>query len=575
MRKMLYTARFVAGMLLVGAIRAKALDYAWTNSAGGEFGTAGNWDPAGPPGSGDTAIFSQGSGTRARITFPAGTTTTAGLKLHKSNSENQYEFAIANGGVAATYNAGATVFCDAQWLNRADLLVSTGTLVSSTVAMSGYDSMARLTLDGTGTTWRVTGNFDAYQTTLDLDVLNGATLDVQGGSGSSHDLWTEHLDAERSRVMRIRASGPGSSMNFSNLNTDFRAKGQTWLEVLDGASARFENLVVQQFDATYSNVYVVVSNATLDTKALTFSGSGTYGHLHILDGAVVRNAGDAQLDGWNVADMRAVVDNATWSFTGYLRCGWNGKTMLVVTNGGTVIGTNSFMYFPGMFDNPYTNVLVVTGTGSVMQTRTMFPGGDSGSDRRSHGQLFVRSGGVVDQIDGAVGRFTVWSNGLVRLDGGTVSNASAMRVRGTLEGSGFISGSVNTDVSYASVRPGGASRGILGVGGAFTQSGGALELEIAGATPGSDYDVLAVTGNVSFTAGTIDVSTDGGYKPPYGKTFYDLVTAGGTISTSGVTVNLPGATDTAWEAAVVATASGQALRVTATRAMRGMIVLIR
>lgn len=559
---------------LASVTPAVAADYTWTNSAGGSFGTAGNWNPAGPPGSADTAIFNQGSGTRATITFPAGTTTNAGLKLYKNNADNKYEFSIANGGTASTYDAGATLVCDA-YQDRADVLVSTGTLVSSSVVLKGYDSIAQIVLDGPGTTWRITDNFDSYQTTLDLYVQNGATLEAQGGAGSSHDLWTENLDAAGlSRVQHIRVTGAGSSMTFTNLNTSFKVKGESWLEVLDGAVATFDDLGVENTSATYSNVYVVVSNATMNTKDLSFGGGSTFGHLNILDGATVHSAGDAQIDGYAVKYAIATVDNATWTYTGLLRMGWFGQTTLIVTNGGTVVGTNTYMYFPGIANNAYTNRIIVTGAGSVMKTKSMFPGGYSGNDRTAVGILSVNDSGTLQQVDAAANRFVVWTKGQVQLDGGTIENASAIDVKGTLAGQGSITGSVTVTHANAMVQPGN-SVGQLNIGGTYSQSLGALAIEINGTTPGSGYDVLSVTGNVSFTGGTIDISQAAGFTPPGGSTDYDVVTSGGTVSTNGVTINLPSGGDGTWSVAVVSTAPGEALRVTSVNNPKGTVISIR
>jgi T5SS/PEP-CTERM-associated repeat protein len=558
--------------VLSGAASALATDYTWTNSAGGNFGVAGNWNPAGgPPGSADTALFSQGSGTRKTITFPAGTATTAGLKLYKNNADNKYEFAIANGGVNAIYQAGETKLGN-TWQDRCDLLISDGTLASGNLTSLGYDSIAKLTLDGPDTLWRVTKRIAFSQTTVDIDILNGATLEAQGvgGATGNHEIWTENLDSNYERQQYIRVVGQGSRLICTNLNTDFRSKGHAWLQILNGAEARFEHVAFGNSSLTQPHFYVVVSNATLRTKDIYFSPVGankTYGHLDILAGATVVSEGNAYIDGYEVTACTARVDNASWRYTGVLRVGSRGQASLVVTNGGSVVGTNSLMSFPYFSGRPVTNSVFVSGAGSIFKTRSMFPGGDDDSDNTTAGYLYVTDGGVLDQVDSTANRFIIWSKGVMNLDYGIVSNASPLQVKGRLRGRGVISGSVLANTAAARMQPDGQ----ISIGGAYTQSTGQLEIDIAGTTPVSGYDVLAMRGNATFTGGKLKVSTSG--KVRSGRWNYDVVTSQGTIATNGLTFEWPTGV-AAWSAAIVSTDTGRALRLTS-KVPLGTAVLVR
>ncbi len=565
--KRFWIAACMGMTILVCATTAVAIDYTWTNSAGGDFGTAGNWNPAGPPGSGNRAVFSAGNSTRAIITFPAGTTSSGGLRISKASTDNQYEFAIANGGVPATYVAGATVLTDTG-SHRADLLVSDGTLESTTVNLSGYDSIANIILDGPDTLWRITQNFNATQTTLDLEVRNGAKLDAQGGSGTAHNLWTENLDANRSD-RRIRVTGSGSSMTFTNLPTAAYFKGTTWFEILDGATATFDNVTFKQSDTVYSNIYIVVSNATLNTASLGFTLG--YSHFRVLDGATVTCLTDFNLDDWESKHARATIDNSTLTFGGNLTCGKAGQSTLVITNGGRVVGTNNTPYFPRNSTPTITNRIIVTGVGSLLKTKSMTPGGTS-NDQNSPFYLDVVDGGLFEQVGGVDARFTVWTKGVITLDSGTISNATTLGVFGRLEGNGEIVGAVQTGSwpGGGTVRPGGTnSAGRLSIGGTFAQmyyssyADGRLELEIGGTTPGTGYDVLDVTKAVTLAEGPVTISVLPGFKPPIGATTYDMVT-GSSVSTNGATITLPPDSETTtWSIALTDIDGGRkALRVT-------------
>ncbi|MEE9211793.1 MAG: dockerin type I domain-containing protein, partial [Phycisphaeraceae bacterium] len=77
----------------------------------------------------------------------------------------------------------------------------------------------------------------------------------------------------------------------------------------------------------------------------------------------------------------------------------------------------------------------------------------------------------------------------------------------------------------------GFSPGTLNVAGNYNQSAGstlAIELAGAGGVPGTDFDQLAVTGDVTLD-GTLEVSTFGGFTPLPGMSF-DIISFGGTLS---------------------------------------------
>jgi autotransporter-associated beta strand protein len=98
---------------------------------------------------------------------------------------------------------------------------------------------------------------------------------------------------------------------------------------------------------------------------------------------------------------------------------------------------------------------------------------------------------------------------------------------GMLGGTGSIGGAVN--VLAAGTISAGASPGLLSIVGNYTQSG-TLLAEIAGATVGSQYDQIAVTGSATLNPGaTIDVSLLDGFQPVQGATF-DILTAAGGIT---------------------------------------------
>lgn len=591
----------VIGMLggLLGLLAPLALEadtFIWTNSAGGAFDAAGNWKTNNvtavvAPGSNDIAYFTQGSATRAKVTFnSAAANVTSNFFMGKYNADNKYEFAIGDGGGPAVYEAGYTRF-STSFAFRADLLISTGKLVSSHVNIEGYDAPVTIVLDGPGTLWSVKDFFCSQQATLNVDVQNGAKMEALAQNGglnakgnAYHRIDLDNLDANRNLVSHFRVNGPGSSAVFSGSNTTFNSNCGALMEFSDGAYGSFSNLSIGCSDTNIPayTPRLMVSNATLETLLFqfsSFSGSArTRGAVLLTAGATMTSKGAVYLDGYNARAVTATVDNATWNIGGAeLRVGYSGQNTLIVTNGGVVAGTNASLSLPYTTGGsiPTTNQSVVTGSGSLLKLRGVFAGGASGYDRFSPGEIYVNNAGSLIQTDPAANYFIVWSNGLVNLAGGTITNASKMRLRGRLEGSGFVSGNVQSEASYSRVRPGNGI-GQLDIGGSYTQSLGMVEIQINGTTPGAGYDVLSVTNAVSITGGAIAITNLSGFTPPIGVSTYDVVT-GSSVSTGGATITLPAdGGGVKWSVSMVTLSGGRkALRLTTETRPKGTVLLVR
>jgi hypothetical protein len=109
-----------------------------------------------------------------------------------------------------------------------------------------------------------------------------------------------------------------------------------------------------------------------------------------------------------------------------------------------------------------------------------------------------------------------------------------VRVLGTLRGDGQIVG----DVGNVGVVAPGDSLGTLHVDGDYTQpASGVTQIEIGGTTPGSQFDMLDITGAATLH-GTLDVSLVDGFSPTVGNLF-EVVHADGGIFGGFDTVSLP------------------------------------
>jgi hypothetical protein len=162
----------------------------------------------------------------------------------------------------------------------------------------------------------------------------------------------------------------------------------------------------------------------------------------------------------------------------------------------------------------------------------------SGSTLES-GPLSVQ-GGVL-QDDGTVGQSTFSE---------ATTLAPTTLTGGALSGTGTVAGPLTN--SGGTVAPGDAP-GRLTVAGNYTQeAGGTLGIDLAGTTPGTEFDQLLVGGSATL-GGTLSLTDEGGFTPAFGDTFKIVsgassrtgtfaTVAGPSASLYGVEYNPDGAT---------------------------------
>ena len=159
----------------------------------------------------------------------------------------------------------------------------------------------------------------------------------------------------------------------------------------------------------------------------------------------------------------------------------------------------------------------------------------------------ANDGGLVDV---RLGTLTI-TPALATQNNGQIRTASETTLRvatggltntptGTLSGFGTIDvGAGNTLTNLGTISPGGDDvAGNLNLTGSLALgSTSVLNFDIAGVTPGSEYDRLTVSGDVNLE-GTINTQLIGGFTPPLGQDF-DLITSGGTATGSFTSSNQP------------------------------------
>lgn len=153
------------------------------------------------------------------------------------------------------------------------------------------------------------------------------------------------------------------------------------------------------------------------------------------------------------------------------------------------------------------------------------------------GMLSIAAGQTFEVVNGisqSGGLTSIAAGGV--LQGGGVVQPAATLTGGVLRGSGQVTGHVTN--TSGTVEPG-SSPGTLTVTGNYTQgASGTLQTEIAGTTPGTQFDRLQVGGAVTLD-GTLAIVNGGGFSPALTDTFQILT--GGSVS--GTFAQLTGATN--------------------------------
>ncbi len=262
-------------------------------------------------------------------------------------------------------------------------------------------------------------------------------------------------------------------------------------------------------------------------------------------GGDIKNQGSMHLGGGS--------DLATGVSGGFINSGsllldGDATSVLVYQNfsnqaGGTVTiqGTNTTLDIDGSLINAGSLTLAGTAssllawegvdnqaTGSIsIQAGTAFD--VSGGAFANAGSLIIASGGALDVLLG----MTNAAGGDI-LNNGTLTATTLTLNGGLLHGAGTLTADVvNTG---GTVSPGN-SVGTLTIVGDYTQgAGGTLNIEIGGTAAG-EYDVLAVSGDVTLD-GTLTAGLVNGFIPVHAN-YFSFLTAGGTTTGTFATLTAP------------------------------------
>ena len=475
------------------------------------------------------------------------------------------------GGAATVLIQGLTEWFGGTMTGSGTTIIDNGGIVTIEAPGSTVD------LRG-GRTLRMNG--ELIWTDGDIRSGEGALWEIQGdflvGLDADHS-WTSDLGGAPSRVhvlgtIGVNANGVATiAVELDNDGIAFSGGAGSTLALTGGdgtgvSSGRFSGL---------AGGVVNFSDGTFDLEDALVSGRvGIEGTAVVnIEGAVdAFNQGSISL-----ADDAVLQGSGTLTLSGHSE--WTGGHM---AGGTTVIapgGSLTMNASPGEFLHLRGHTLRVEGAATwqgggiksgqsalvdVLGTFTIATDGlwdfNYGDTRAS---LEVHSGGSLAKSAGT-GETTldagVSNAGALSVENGTLSlagpdgfeNAGRLNVEsgstfvspqtvtntGLLEGNGTVSTSESV-TSSGEVAPG-ASPGVLTIDGDYVQmADGRLRIEIAGESPGAEYDRLAILGDAGID-GTLTIETASGFTPPLGAGF-DVVT--GTRSGEFAVIegaNLPG-----------------------------------
>lgn len=403
-------------------------------------------------------------------------------------------------------------------------------------------------------------------TTGGLSVQTGGALRKLGGAGSSDiapgialaNSGTVQVDSGTMRIGNaaggsnaVFQSASGAIIDLSGGNGVFNgsignnnSSGTTRISggnlqftgpaAFTGSSARLE---ITNGSLTLGNTLTVGAGATLSLSAGTLGGTGNLDILGALEwtGGTMSGSGTTSIAASATATLSGPADKQLITRT--------------FSNTGTVnwSGTGQFalngstVNNSGTFNLQSDSVVSVTGgtpTFNNLQGGALIKSGGTGVSTFSIG-IVVNNAGTINSQTGVLdlGSAFTQTGGATLLGPGGLASPGALTFQGgELRGAGTIAGGVNN--IGATVRPGGTgAAGAIAISGAYTQgAGGTLAMEVGGLTPGTQYDQLNVGGTATL-GGAFEVTLLAGFTPPAGSQFQAInaTSRAGTFTTESIT----------------------------------------
>lgn len=564
------------GFFAITASPLMAADGSWNVNSGGNWSGSTNWSPvAVPGGAGSTVNITNNISADSTVTIDT-TSQTVGT-LNVGDSDGNRNFTIARSGTAALFfDTGGTASAHLNFTGKNNNITTEVRLANSLVItnnsvnqqnLSGTFSAAnagtKIISVGTGGT----GPIQQATTGVIADGGNGGTIGLRQAStttslilqGSNTYTGGTTLDAGYLGVTGASALGTG----VLTINGGILANA-------GGAAATLNNNISLDSNAEFIGSTGNVSAGTRlilgGTMTLTgnrvISVSNTAnaagGGYVILQGGIRESGGSYSLTKTGSGALYINAGGKTVDYSGGTFINEGSLRLATATGANTLLSTGSVTVNGGTFDVSVAN-RAIENIGAL----TLLNGSIIGSTGTSvlHATSYSMSSGLVSKaLGGTNSVLTKISSGTVTLSGsnsytgattisagtllinGNNTNATAAVTvnGGVLGGSGTIGGAITVN-SGGTLAPGN-SPGILTTTKSVTiADGGAFSAEITGATVGTEYDQVVMTGasSVFSLTGTNNLVLSLTYTPVEDTLFF-LVDNQGNSAISGIFESLNG-----------------------------------
>jgi hypothetical protein len=267
---------------------------------------------------------------------------------------------------------------------------------------------------------------------------------------------------------------------------------------------------------------------------LANGASSIDGPLTTVAGSTLRVQGNGTFSTGTLTVTNGLLNNGTIELTDTTSS--YGATLVVKTL--PLVNAGTIDIQPG-FGGPRTIDAILDNQGTFTGNQAVTIGHPD-AQHTNRGTFKVKAGAITFAQSGTNENFTNQAGGVIDIDAGTVFRVTNGPVTNSLGGKirGFGTLDVRSPAVFSNdgeIIPG-ASPGKLTIAGNMQiPTSGIITIELGGATPGTGYDQLAITGTAVFAEGTLNVSIIGAFDPK-GLSFDVMTFATGPGSFRNVTV---------------------------------------
>ncbi len=486
--------------------------------------------------SGNNALFVTGNGNTLiigpNITIQGNTGSIVAGNSIGGGIGNTSTF-INEGTISSDTAQGQFSFLATNWINEGtiealnDSYVDFGGNTSASSAAGSFTNSGTIlgasgfiylksTLNNVGSTLALTATTGSWY--LTYGTINGGTVSTSGGAeliGTNDGGTLAGVDlagtldlANTFTHATVTVSG-GLALNQGVVNI-----GASSSLIFQGSQSLSGAGSVNLANVTAGDGLLVPASGATMTIAAGVAVQGNSGVVGSSGGGLITNQGTIEATGGGSLTVQGFTNFASGTLTGGTWGAVGGSSLLLV---GANIGTNAAnIILDGVASHIYsdssgaTNALAGFTTNAAAGSFTIQNGANFTS-----GQAFTNAGMVtIDSNDafipGGTGVYTQ-TGGTTILSAGTLgSTGNQINIQGgTLSGPG----TVNANLTNAGEVDLGSNPGILAVKGNYTQTAaGALTIKVGGATAGSLFDQVNVTGTATLN-GTLNVTLINGYAP--------------------------------------------------------------